>query len=296
MATHTHQIDPADNHLPPLELPAGALDASHPEYENTTGSDPPEIEPVEHRVRLDIIEAGGLMTYEEYGPTPLARKYIQKTLVDTYESERRFFPTYDRLEDYLADAPAFLTGELESQYEELEKIREGRRRWYTEQIPKNLDTIQKTAAKTLHPVTTNTLHGVVIVDSNTDPREYADEHGLDRDDVIRETQLDNHIMPSAYGITLPAPLLVGEFASGSTYAFLPWSDAVVCGCPYKQTNKWTVMCKHELAAASRLGNAQEDSLDAKYVLPVDVGVKVPLRARRFVSPTVAATHTPRRPR
>jgi len=292
----THQIAPADEHLPPLELPAGALDASHPEYQNTTGNDPPEIEPVEHRIRLDIIEAGGLMTYEEYGPTPLARQYIQKTLVDTYESERRFFPSYDRLEDYLDDAPSFLKNELESHYQDLEQIRADRRKWFTELIPKDLDTIQKTAVESLLPLTANTFHGVVIVDSNTDPIEYADEHGLDRDDVIRETQLDNNIMPSAYGITLPAPLLVGEFASDSTYAFLPWSDAVVCGCPYKQTNKWTVMCKHELAAASRLGNAQEDGLDTKYVLPIGVGVKVPQRARRFVSPTVAATHTPRRPR
>lgn len=291
----THQIAPADEHLPALELPAGALDASHPDYQNTTDSDPPEIEPIEHRIRLDIIEAGGLMSHSTSGPTPLARKYIQKTLVDTYESERRFFPSYDRLGTFLDDAPAFLTGELEPHYREMEQIRADRRKWYTELIPKNLDTIQGTA-ESLLPMSANTFHGVVIVDANTDPTEYADEHGLDRDDVIREAQLDNHIMPSAYGVSLPAPLLIGEFASGSTYAFLPWSDAVVCGCPYKQTNKWAVMCKHELAAASRLGTTEKDGLDAKSVLPIHIGVKVPQRARRFVSPTVAATHTPRRPR
>jgi hypothetical protein len=50
------------------------------------------------------------------------------------------------------------------------------------------------------------------------------------------------------------------------------------------------MCKHELAATIRL--ADED----QYVLPVDSGVDVPQRARRFVSPTIAAQHTPRLPR
>jgi len=291
----THQITPTDEHLPPLELPPGALDASHPDYENTTGSDPPEIEPIEHRIRLDIIEAGGLLSHDTHAPTPLARQYIQKTLVDTYESERRFFPSYDRLDNFLGEAPAFLTGELEPHYRELEQIRADRRKWYTELIPKNLDTIQGTADSLL-PLHANTFHGVVIVDANTDPIEYADEHDLDVDDIIREAQLDNHILPSEYGITLPAPLLVGEFASGSTYAFLPWSDAVVCGCPYKQTNKWAVMCKHELAAASCLATAHEGDVDAKYVLPIDVGVDIPQRARRFVSPTVATTHTPRKQR
>jgi hypothetical protein len=56
------------------------------------------------------------------------------------------------------------------------------------------------------------------------------------------------------------------------------------------------MCKHELAAASCLATAHEGDVDAKYVLPTDVGVDIPQRARRFVSPTVAATHTPRKQR
>ena len=50
------------------------------------------------------------------------------------------------------------------------------------------------------------------------------------------------------------------------------------------------MCKHELAATIRLAN--ED----RYVLPIDADVDVPQRARRFLSPTIAAQHTPQLPR
>lgn len=174
-------------------------------------------------------------------------------------------------------------------------MRSNRQNWYFTLIPKNLDTIQDTI-DSVSPVGSNTFHGVVIVDTETDSTSYADDHDLNPVDVVQESALDNHIMPSAYGISLPAPLLVGEFANGSTYAFLPWSDAVVCGCPYKQTNNWVVMCKHELAAANRLGTTEIDTLDAPYVLPLDDGVRIPQRARRFVSPPVAATHTPRRSR
>lgn len=291
----SHQITPSDDQLPTLELPAGALNASHPNYQNTTDVDPPEIEPIEHRLRVDVIEGGGITPTDQRNPgTPLTRQYTQQTLIDTYEREQRFFPSYDDLNAFLESASAFLTDELRALYKKIESVRSNRQNWYFDLIPRNLDTIENTV-ESVYPIGSNTFRGVVIVDSNTDPDAYANEHGLNGRDIIRERELDNHVLPSAYGITLPAPLLVGEFASNSAYAFLPWSDAVVCGCPYKQTNGWAVMCKHEAVAATRLGMQSSSKGGPQYTLPVDEGICVPQRARRFVSPMIAAMHTPTRP-
>jgi hypothetical protein len=49
------------------------------------------------------------------------------------------------------------------------------------------------------------------------------------------------------------------------------------------------MCKHELLASIVLGTQES------IFLPVTNGLDVPHRARRFVSPTVASTHTPQLP-
>lgn len=278
------EIPPADERLPPLELPAGALDAGHPDYENRTGTDPAEIEPIEHRIRRDIIAAGGLPPSEQDGPgkSP-ARESIRETLVDTYEREQQFFPRHDDIDARLDEASAFLTDKLAPLYADIETVRDNRRDWYFDLIPENLDTIQSTL-DSLTPVEQNTFYGVVIVGEEETPSEFAEAHGLESDDVLKESALDNHMMPSEYGIGLPAPLLVGEFISGSTYAFLPWADAVVCGCPYKQTNKWAVMCKHELAAANRVSANSEERGGETYKLPLDTGVQTPHRARRFVGP------------
>jgi len=54
----------------------------------------------------------------------------------------------------------------------------------------------------------------------------------------------------------------------------------------KKSNIHEKMCKHELLAAVVAG--EEDSI----FLPVTQGLDVPHPARRFVSPTIAATHSP----
>jgi hypothetical protein len=107
--------------------------------------------------------------------------------------------------------------------------------------------------------------------------------------VIRERQLsscadDIAPPPSEFGTDLPAPLLVGEYASGGRYPFVPWSDGLVCACPYKQGKGWRVLCKHELLAAEVAERGES------IFLPVTNGVKIPHRARRFVSPTIASRH------
>lgn len=64
------------------------------------------------------------------------------------------------------------------------------------------------------------------------------DHGLPDRFVYREPQVNSQTSsdtptPSDLGIGLPAPLLAGEFHSDSQYVFLPWSDGLICSCPYK---------------------------------------------------------------
>jgi hypothetical protein len=138
----------------------------------------------------------------------------------------------------------------------------------------------------------NAFVGMVVIDDGDDAEACALDWTVPSEYVINESRLssaqsDVAPVPSDYGIELPAPLLIGEYASGSQYPFLPWGDALVCSCPYKHDKPWRVMCKHELLAAVVAGST--DSI----FLPVIRGIKVPHRARRFVSPDIAATHTPR---
>jgi hypothetical protein len=138
----------------------------------------------------------------------------------------------------------------------------------------------------------NASVGTVVVDDGADVRTVAREHEIPGRFVVHERDLSSSAvecapLPSDFGIDLPAPLLVGEYASGSRYPLLPWSDGLVCSCPYKHDRPWRVLCKHELLAAVVAG--EEDSI----FLPVTQGLDVPHRARRFVSPAIASRHTPR---
>jgi hypothetical protein len=292
----SQQIQPTDETLPALDLPAGALPTSHPDYRHNVETDPPEIEPIEHRLRVDFIEGGPLSPHPLHGPhQPRPRRYADRTLTDICRAEQRYYATFPD-KDTLADAPAFLRNELAPNYRNLREAQQRRLKWYTEHIPNNLDQILDTVeslypnapGKSFHDV--NGWVGIVIVSDGTSTDTYASEHGLDEMYVVHESDLDDYASPSEYGISFPAPLLAGEYNSRSRYSLIPWSDGLVCGCPYKQKRPSRCMCKHELAATIRL--AEED----QYILPVDAGVTVPQRARRFVSPTIAAKHTPRLPR
>jgi hypothetical protein len=291
-------IQPSDESLPALDLPSGALPVSHPNYHHNVETDPPEIEPVEHRLRVDFIDGGPLSLHPVYGPhQPQPRRYADRTLTDICREEQRYYATLPD-NDQFADAPAFLQHELVPYHNGLHNIQQRRIEWYTEHIPNNLDQIldtieslypePKTVGESFHGV--NNWVGIVIVPDETSTGTYANEHGLAEMCVVHEADLGDYTSPTEYGISLPAPLLAGEYNSQSRYSLIPWSDGLVCACPYKQKRPSRVMCKHELAATIRL--AEED----QYVLPVDAGVNVPQRARRFVSPTIAAQHTPRPPR
>jgi hypothetical protein len=141
----------------------------------------------------------------------------------------------------LEQAPAFLQDELEPHYEALGEIQQRRLDWYTDHIPRNLNEILGTveslcAENSLNNVfaDANTYRGVILVPDETDPEGYAADRHLHLTDVITEAELDDYRSPSEYGIDLPAPILTGEYKTNSWYSMIPWSDGLVCGCPYKQ--------------------------------------------------------------
>jgi hypothetical protein len=290
-----YEISSGDGSLPALSLPAGSRSTSHSDYDHDVNTDPPEIEPIEHRLRVDFI-GDPVTLHELHGPgEPQARQHAAKTLTDQYQREQQYYAKFPDGE-VLEQAPAFLQDELEPHYEALREIQQRRLDWYTDHIPRNLNEILGTveslcAENSLNNVfaDANTYRGVILVPDETNPEGYAADRHLHLTDVITEAELDDYRSPSEYGIDLPAPILTGEYETNSWYSMIPWSDGLVCGCPYKQRRPWRVMCKHELVSTIILGHKEQ------YLLPVGVGVEVPQRARRFLSPTVASRHTPTLP-
>jgi hypothetical protein len=325
-------IHPAADSLPVLSLPSGALAHTDRTYDYDVGRDPPNVEPIEHKIRLAFMAGGSIRrdellgeynpwTYDpeapdadpwaaEVKPKPRGLEYAEATCRRTIDEEVQYFEHYED-DAVLATAPAFLADRLRSVRERpnperaLEDERERRESWYQKLIPgMNLYQILKSSSygsliETKIGVSPdasaltqqNAFVGMVIVDEEIDPDAYATARGIAPEYVIREDRLSSgrdDVSPtlSDFGITRPAPLLVGEYVTGGQYPFLPWGDALVCSCPYKHDKAWRVMCKHELLAAVVAGST--DSI----FLPVTRGIEVPHRARRFVSPDIAATHTP----
>lgn len=322
----SRRITPTDETLPPLTLPPGALAESDANYAYDVETDLPQIEPVEHRIRVDFM-AGGRITREallrNYNPwhhdrgdpdpwrdrrhdKPIGARYAEATCKRTVQEEQYFF---EQCEDnaVLAAAPEYLAHRLRQCREAddpgscVNEERDNRRAWYRTLIPwKNLyqvckqDTLGSLLPRQVSPDSVrdvNDFVGVVVVADETEPDEYARAHDLPARHVYTEAQVNSQASsdtpgPSDLGIGLPAPLLVGEFHSDSRYVFLPWSDGLICSCPYKHEYPWRVICKHELCAALVAGI--EDSV----FLPLDRGVAVPQRTRRFVSPTVYCQHEP----
>ena len=329
----TRRIHPSDGSLPPLSLPPGALAKTDQQHRYNVDDEPPAIEPIEHRIRLDFM-AGGLIhrsqLLNQHNPwmtdpgesdpwramgrsKPAGLLYAETSCRRTLDEERRY---YDRFEANhsadLDDVPAFLAHRLQACREAhdpriaLDGERSRRERWYSMIIPwMNLyHVLKRSSYGSLLPPSfgstadadeltdRNAFVGTIVVDDGADIRAVAREHGIPGRFVVREgdfssSGVDCAPLPSEFGIDLPAPLLVGEYASGSRYPLLPWSDGLVCSCPYKHDRPWRVLCKHELLAAVVAGG------EGSIFLPVTRGLGVPHRARRFVSPAIASRHTPR---
>ena len=298
-------------------------------YDYDVEIDPPAVEPVEHRIRLDFMAGGPIRRnqllekynswkgspesmdpWEQSGKTkPVGLKYAEETCSRTLNEEERY---YDLFEDdqALSEAPAFLAHRLRQCQSAtdpegaLHSERERRENWYRKLIPwLNLYQVLKQSSYgtllegVLGPqpnaealTKQNTLVGMVVLgDDDQTPSQYAQSHNLPAKYVIREVDLSCSessaaARPSEFGIELPAPLLVGEYTTGGRYPFIPWSDGLVCSCPYKHDQPWRVLCKHELLAAVVAGD--QDSI----FLPVTEGLDVPHRTRRLVSPEILTKH------
>lgn len=329
----TRRIHPGDGSLPPLSLPPGALAKTDQQHRYNVDDEPPAIEPIEHRIRLDFMAGGPIhwsQLLDQHNPwttdpgecdpwrksgrsKPAGLSYAETSCRRTLAEERRY---YDRFETGhsadLDDVPAFLAHRLQACREAdnprvaLKDEQARRERWYSTIIPwMNLyHVLKRSSYGSLLPPSfrsttnadelteQNAFVGTIVVDDDADIRAVAREHSISGRFVVHEGDLSSSAvdcapLPSDFVIDLPAPLLVGEYASGSRYPLLPWSDGLVCSCPYKHDRPWRVLCKHELLAAIVTGG------EGSIFLPVTRGLDVPHRARRFVSPAIASRHTPR---
>ncbi|TSD08717.1 hypothetical protein DP107_18520 [Haloglomus irregulare] len=302
------------------------------DYDYNVDRDPPNIEPIEHQIRLDFMFGGAIRHDQllgDYNPwsykaeTPVThpwRGVKQKPVglnhaeasCDVRIREEEAFYEYADDDTVLVDAPAYLAArireasEQSDPHEAVREVRKDREKWYQELIPgANLRQILKKSSygslieKCIGPTPDansllehNAFVGMVLVNDDTDPDAVSRERDLDSAYVLRESALshantDEPVPLADYGIELPAPVLVGEYDSGSQYPFIPWGDALTCSCPYKQSAPFRVMCKHELLASIVCGD--HDSI----FIPLTRGIHVPHRARRFVSPEIAVSHQPR---
>lgn len=321
-------IDAADERAPRLLLPPGALSHTDREYEYDVETDPPNIEPIEHRIRLDFMRGGPLRRdqllgdfnfwgYDPDDPTtdpwtgvkqkPTGLEYAEASCAHRIREEERYYHFSDN-DANLADAPAFLAERIriaratDDPELAIEEERDRRETWYRKLIPANLYQVLKNSSFGSLVETEsgsivdgdsrtreNALVGMVLVDDDTSPSDFAREHGLDTTYVCRESELssgshDNSPTLEEYGIPFPAPIVLGEYASGGQYPFIPWGDGLTCSCPYKHGKPFHVLCKHELFASIVCGST--DSI----FLPLDRGIEVPHRARRFVSPEISISH------
>jgi hypothetical protein len=334
MSIETHTIETQSDVLPPLTLSSASLPSWDERYSYSVGEMPSAIEPIEHQLRLDARLAGKqlaiplgkelLESYNSYsvdpdtapdpwdqkpvGQKPLVVDYMERTCEERLESEARFFENFDD-DAIINQAPEYLKYELRQAREaedpeaEVEEIRANRENWYEEVIPwRNIyammtensigSLVQMGQSSTFEGIA-NQYKGVVVVSNSTDPRRFAEDRGISPEFVLRVSEAISNFDPEVchpadYGVELPAPLVVGEYDSGSTYCLIPWSDALVCSCPFKQRHSWRCMCKHELYTSLCLGNRGEK------MVPIDQGLNVPDRCRRFFGPDAFANRDPAR--
>jgi hypothetical protein len=332
---------PTSASLPALKLPPAALSPEDRQYEHDPEAEPSAIEPIEHKLRLDLMAAGLpdsehhlLDDYSHYrsGPgdpdpwksrsyssksysKPLALRYAEQTITRQWTSEIQYFEDYES-DAVLESAPVYLKRQLRDCREasnpaaSVKQERENRKKWYDLMPWKNLYPIfkqdnlgQLVKSNFQWPSESEALHGpgsekvsfvgVLVISNDSDVTATASQYSVAPDYVYKEEEFafrgDTELpTPSDYGIDLPAPLLMGQYSNGSSYLFIPWSSGLVCQGPFKTNKPYRVMCKHEALAAFVL------SRQGDIFLPVDKGIDVPARARRFVDPTIATSHTSER--
>lgn len=325
-------IHAADGNMPHLSLPPGALAHTDREYDYDVARDPPNVEPIEHQIRLDFMRGGPIRrdqllggynpwSYKTDNPAthpwvgvkqkPLGLAYAEASCVTRIRKEERF---YDHVNDdsVLADAPAFLATQLRearaksNPKQALRDVRERREKWYRELIlGPNLSQVLKESSygtliqKCIGPAPDdeallkhNAFVGMVLVDDDTDPDAFARTHGLDEVYVLRESELSH---------------TKGDDPTSLVEYDIDLPAPILVG-EYDSGGQYplipwgdalTCACPYKQTAPWRVMCKHE--LLASIVcgcrdsvfLPVTRGIDVPHRARRFVSPEIAVSHQSR---
>ena len=321
-----------DDNVPALSLPPGALSHTDREYEYDVDSDPANIEPIEHQIRLGFMRGGPIRRDQllgdynpwSYDPTdpatqpwqgvkkkPAGLTYAETSCTTRIQEEQRF---YDHVDDdsVLADAPAFLAARLRTAREEsdsecaLEEERQRREKWYRELIPgPNLSQVLKDSSygslieKCFGPgpdadslLEHNDLVGMVLVDDDTDPTAFARERNLDSIYVVQESELSH--------TQTEEPVRLADYGIELPAPLLVGEYVNGSQYPFFPWGDALVCsCPYKQSAPWRVMCKHELLMSVicggrdSIFLPVSRGIDVPHRARRFVSPEIAITHQSR---
>lgn len=306
----TTTVTTPDSTLPNLTMegPAHYHDGTDRDTLPDVFSQPYPLSNLEQRLRLDFLRGGLNAGY----------RCSEQTIKDAYDAEAHTLSAVSALKDSLDGArEPFLKASLEDAIDDIENFASDRSAWFYQHVPQSRDTAVKNALKILYnraPIEAcindsieefslrhvqdedirlefedalwdppALFFGRVVVPDTEDP----DAYDWSPDLIVSESELDNAVPPSAFGVELPAPLMVCESPSGSQYAFVPHSGTIECGGPFAQADHCAhkVLCKHMVAGL--LAAARNDS----FRLPHHGGIEVPDRCRRLVAPDIMAEHT-----
>ena len=315
-----------------LDFPKPTLSRANPLYEYDATEHPPEVEPIEHRIRQDFAEAGlappssFLESYSPYrkGPEsadpwaskgrskPQALVNAQQSINERIELEDHLFKSWDG-DSIPSNAPGYLQHRFaqiqgsDNPQTELNDELSSRKYWYEKMPWSNLFALFTTDSslgslypdtkrvftdtpnllEEVHSLDTNSFEGAVLVDGEDEIEDVAQEFDLDPRYVYPKSEFDygnkgdSLVHPDEYIESYPAPVVIGNYANGSSYLLLPWTGGLTCQCHYKHERPYRVMCKHEALASMLVGE-----YDTEY-LPIDEGIDVPDRVRKLYDPLAA---------
>jgi len=154
-------IHSADSSVPHLALPPGALAHMDCDYDYDVDRDPPNVEPIEHQIRLGFMHGGAVHLDQllgDYNPwsykadtpathpwrgvtqKPRGLDYAEASCDVRIREEETFYEHADD-DTVLVDAPAYLAArireasEQSDPHEAVSEVRKDREKWYQELIP-----------------------------------------------------------------------------------------------------------------------------------------------------------------
>lgn len=322
---------PTSSGLPPLRLPPGALAPYDRSYDYDYRSERPDIQPVEHKIRLDIMNAGmidspyNLLERSDFNgddpwrhrETPLAIKYIRSTLEAQWNIDQAYYSRWED-DEFLEEAPRYVSQSIRDAANKSNPEtavldeREKREKWYDFLLPQNVNGVfkQHTLGELLSPlfndryptpeepegdVPETAFVGILVIDDETDRTEIMSEYGIPQELIRYESEFDAHHSGSP---DLPTP---------SDFGIELPAPLLMLDCPGNSEYlliPWSagLVCQgphkqqnpHHVICKHEAFCAFVLSKMDSIFLPVHDGIPVPARARRFVDPQIAVEHTSER--